>query len=81
MKNPSPVDGETISWSGDWVWNGNYKLANGYGTTTWIRYGKVIQVDEGNFIQGRRNGKVRHQFFSSDRIEYSQWNNGIEINR
>ena len=78
MENPSPTDGETISWSGDWIWNGNYKFAHGYGTTTWIRYGKVIQVDEGTFIQGRRNGEFRHQFFPSGRIKYSYWSNGIE---
>ena len=81
MENPRPVDGETISWSGDWVWSGNYKFANGYGTTTWVRYGKVVQVDEGYFIQGRRNGEFRHQFFPSGRIEYSHWSNGVELYR
>ena len=81
MENPRPVEGETISWSGDWIWNGNYKFAHGYGTTTWTRYGKVVQVDEGRFIQGRRDGEFRHQFVPSGKIEFSYWSNGVEFVR
>ena len=79
MQNPTPLDGESISWTGSWVWSGNYKMAHGYGTTTWIRYGKVIQVDEGNFFKGRKNGEFKHKFFPSGRIEYRYYDNGVMI--
>lgn len=81
MQNPKPVDGETISWSGDFVWNGGYKFANGYGTTTWIRYGKVVQVDRGRFIQGRRDGEFQQEFYPSGRTDYTYWSNGVEFKR
>lgn len=81
MENPSPVEGETVSWSGSTVWSGDYKFVHGYGTTTWTRYGKIIQIDEGTFIYGRRNGEFKHQYFPSGRIEYSNWSNGTEILR
>ena len=79
MENPSPTEGETISWSGGYVQDGNYKYADGFGTTTWRKYGNVIQVDEGTFVHGRRHGSYKHQFFPSGKIEYSNWDNGREI--
>ena len=79
MQNPSPVDGESISWSGGYVYEGNYKYASGYGTTTWTRYGRVVQVDEGNFIKGKRHGEVTHKFYPGGRVGYSRWDNGIKV--
>lgn len=79
MQNPSPIDGETISWSGGYVYEGSYKYANGYGTTTWRRYGDVIQIDEGNFVKGRKHGEFKHRFYPGGRVGYSGWSNGVMI--
>ena len=79
MQNPSPVDGESISWSGGYVYEGNYKYADGYGTTTWIRYGRIVQIDEGSFIKGRRNGEFKQRFYPGGRVGYSGWNNGVKV--
>lgn len=76
--NPQPVDGETVSWSGGYVQDGDYKYANGFGTTTWRQYGNVSQVDEGSFERGRRHGEFKHQFFPSGNVDYSYWEHGVE---
>ena len=77
--NPEPTDGETVYWSGGYVQDGNYKFADGRGTVTWQRYGKTTQVDEGGFSHGRHHGQFKHTFTKSGRVEYSNWNNGVEI--
>jgi len=74
--NPSPVDGEKIEWSGDYIQDGEYRFAEGYGKVTWYRYGKVVQIDEGNWVRGQRNGKIKQQFISSGKVEYNEWING-----
>ena len=80
IQNPSPSEGETISWSGGYIQDGEYKFANGSGTTVWKnKSGEVVQVDEGNFEHGQRQGQFKHQFFPSGNIEYSNWKNGKEI--
>lgn len=79
LKNPEPTDGETITWSGGYVQDGQYKFADGYGVTNWYRYGELKQVDEGTFIKGERNGKFKHKFYPSGNVDYSNWNNGTEI--
>lgn len=80
IQNPSPSEDETISWSGGYVQDGEYKFANGSGTTVWKnKSGEVVQVDEGNFEHGQRQGQFKHQFFPSGRIEYSNWDKGKEI--
>lgn len=80
MQNPSPSKGESISWSGGYVQDGEYKFANGSGTTVWRNSaGKVVQVDEGTFERGQRQGRFKHQFFPNGNVEYSNWNNGEEI--
>lgn len=76
--NPEPQDGESITWSGGHVQEGNYKFADGSGTLTWYRDGEVIQVDHGTFRRGRHHGQFTHEF-PSGRIDYSNWNNGVEI--
>ena len=79
LKNPEPTDGESITWSGGYVQDGQYKLANGYGVTNWYRYGELKQVDEGTFIKGERNGQFKHKFYPSGNVDYSNWDRGVEI--
>lgn len=79
VQNPSPVDGESVSWSGGYVYEGSYKYADGYGTTTWTRYGRIVQIDEGNFVRGRRNGEFKQRFYPGGRVSYSGWNNGVKV--
>ena len=80
MQNPAPEEGESISWSGSYVLDGGYKFAEGCGTTVWRnKHGEIVQVDEGTFKRGKRQGKMKHQFFPSGDIVYSNWKNGKEI--
>lgn len=79
LKNPEPTDGESITWSGGYVQDGQYKFADGYGVTNWYRYGELKQVDEGTFIKGERNGKFKHKFYPSGNVDYSNWDHGTEI--
>lgn len=76
--NPEPAEGESITWSGGYVSEGNYKYADGKGVVTWYRDGKIIQVDEGGFSRGRHHGKFTHRFPSGNVI-YSNWDHGKEI--
>jgi len=76
--NPEPSDGESISWSGGYIEDGSYRYANGTGTLTWYKNGKVIQVDEGTFARGRHHGQFIHRF-PSGKVEYSAWDHGREI--
>lgn len=76
--NPEPRDGESITWSGGFVQDGNYKFADGAGTLVWYRDGEVIQVDHGTFRRGRHHGRFSHEF-PSGRVIQSNWNNGVEI--
>ena len=80
MQNPSPSEGETISWSGGYVQDGEYKFANGSGTTVWKNSaGEVVQVDEGTFEHGQRQGQFKHQVFPSGNVIYSNWKNGKKV--
>jgi len=79
LKNPEPTDGESITWSGGYVQEGQYKFADGYGVTNWYRYGELKQVDEGTFIKGERNGRFQHKFYPSGNVDYSNWDHGVEI--
>ncbi|MBQ4403780.1 MAG: hypothetical protein II857_05160 [Selenomonadaceae bacterium] len=76
--NPKPQDGETITWSGGYVQDGNNKFADGAGITTWYLDGQIEQIDEGTFRHGQRHGRFTHKF-PSGRIIHSNWDNGIEI--
>lgn len=76
--NPEPQDGESITWSGGFVQDGDYKFADGSGVVTWYFDGRVIQVDKGTFRHGQRQGRFSHEF-PSGRVDYSNWNNGVEI--
>lgn len=76
--NPEPKGNETISWSGGYVQVGQILYANGPGRIIWYRDGNIIQVDDGSFLQGRHHGRFRHQFPSGN-VEFSNWNNGVEI--
>ena len=77
--NPSPVDGESVEWSGNYIQDGNYRFAEGSGQITWYRYGRNTQIDEGNFEHGRHHGQFKHNFIKSGRVEYSYWANGEEV--
>lgn len=77
--NPEPGENETITWSGNYIQDGDYRFAEGSGTLTWYKDGEVIQVDEGTFKHGRHNGQFKHTF-PSGKVVYSNWNNGTEIN-
>ena len=77
--NPKPVAGESIEWSGGSIVDGDYRYAEGEGTTTWYLNGEIEQIDEGSFRHGQRHGKFTHQFFPSGDIDYSNWDNGVKI--
>ena len=76
--NPQPQDGESITWSGGYVQEGGYRYADGAGVVRWYRNGKLIQTDEGAFVRGRHDGHFKHTF-KSGRVDYSNWDNGVEI--
>ena len=75
--NPKPQEGETVSWQGDFVEDGGYKYAEGFGKTTWYRHGEMTQQDEGTFEHGRRHGVFKHKFFPSGNVDYSTWEHGV----
>ena len=77
--NPSPTDGETVTWSGGYIHDGGYRYAHGFGTVIWYRYGQAVQVDEGSFYYGRHDGTFKHRFLRSGRVEYSHWRRGVEV--
>ena len=76
--NPEPNGNERISWNGSYVQDGDYKFADGNGTVTWYRDGKVIQVDEGYFEHGKHHGRFKHTLESGN-VVYSNWEHGEEI--
>lgn len=76
--NPEPSDGESITWSGGYVEDGDRRYANGSGTVTWYKNNQIIQVDEGGFLHGKHHGKFTHKFPSGNVI-YSNWDHGKEI--
>ena len=76
--NPEPSGNETVSWSGNYVQDGDYRYADGSGTLKWYRDGKLIQTDEGTFERGRHNGQFKHTF-PSGKVSYSNWNHGKEV--
>ena len=76
--NPTPNEGESIKWSGGFVQDGDFRFADGAGTTTWYLNGEIVQVDEGTFEHGQRHGKFKHTFKNGS-IDYSNWNHGEEI--
>ena len=45
---------------------------------TWYKNGQVIQRDEGAFEHGRHHGHFSHTF-PSGRVDYSNWDHGVEI--
>ena len=78
--NPEPQEGERITWSGGFVQDGAYKFAEGKGVVTWYnKNGEVVQIDEGPFKHGQRNGRFTHKFLRSGKTVYTTWNNGEEV--
>ena len=56
--------------------------------TDMLKYAKLLfsvdmrelcKFDEGGFSHDRHHGWFKHQFFSSGRIEYSNWDHGRKI--
>ena len=76
--NPDPRGNESITWSGGYVQDGDYKYADGSGVVTWYRDGKLIQTDTGSFEHGRHHGQFKHELRSGNVI-YSRWEHGKEI--
>ena len=76
--NPEPNPNETITWTGGYVQDGQYRYANGSGVVTWYLNGEFEQQDEGRFVHGRHDGQFKHTF-PSGRVVYSNWDNGVEI--
>jgi hypothetical protein len=51
--NPHPAGGETVNWSGGCV-DG---LAQGQGTLQWLKDGRTIEKDDGEWNRGRQTGQ------------------------
>ena len=51
--DPHPVADETVSWSGGCI-NG---LAQGPGSLQWLRGGKALEKDDGEWNMGRQSGR------------------------
>ncbi len=77
--NPKPQEGETMTWSGGFVQEGDYKFADGKGTVTWYINGEVEQIDEGTLKKGQRHGRFQHKFLPSGNVVYRNWDNGVEL--
>lgn len=52
--NPAPMSGETASWDGA-CGNG---MAQGHGTVSWFQYGRTGNRVEGDYVNGRHEGKA-----------------------
>jgi hypothetical protein len=51
--DPHPMGGETVSWTGTCV-NG---LAQGPGSLQWLKDGRTVEKDDGEWDQGRQSGQ------------------------
>jgi hypothetical protein len=58
--NPHPTGGETVNWSGGCV-DG---LAQGSGTLQWLRDGRIMETDEGEWNRGRQMGQGTQDWIS-----------------
>ena len=76
--NPYPTDNESISWSGGYVQDGDYRYAEGFGTVVWYENGKLNGIEEGNFEHGKPHGHNTYKFPDGS-IKESDWNHGEEV--
>ena len=76
--NPYPTDNESISWSGSYVQDGDYRYAEGFGTVTWYKNGKLNGIEEGSFEHGKPHGHNVYKFPDGS-IKETDWNHGEEI--
>lgn len=76
--NPNPEEGESVEWNGQFLADGQYKYANGFGVAKWYLNGNFEQLDEGNYEHGKRHGRFKQEF-SDGRIVYSEWQHGTKI--
>jgi hypothetical protein len=58
--NPHPQPGETVAWSGPCLSG----LAEGAGRLRWLRDGRPYERDEGEWRQGRQEGRGSQDWFS-----------------
>lgn len=76
--NPYPTDNESISWSGSYVQDGDYRYAEGVGTVTWYKNGELNGFEEGTFEHGKPHGHNVYKF-PDGRVKETDWNHGEEI--
>lgn len=76
--NPYPTDNESISWSGGYVQDGDYRYAEGFGTVTWYKDGKLNGIEEGTFEHGKPHGHNVYKF-PDGIVKETDWNHGEEI--
>ena len=73
------ASGRTVCWYGGTVQKDGRTYADGDGVANWYKSdGSFEQSDEGVFIAGRRNGKIKHTY-ADGRVETAQWNNGEKV--
>ena len=77
--NPTPNDGETVTWNGESVQDGKYRYANGKGVSTWYLNGAFEQKDEGTYVHGYREGRFKHTM-ADGRVKYTKWHQGTKVN-
>ena len=76
--NPMPTEGESVSWQGGYVKDGDYCYADGNGVATWYLNGAFEQKDEGTYVHGYREGAFT-QTFADGRVKYSNWHQGTRV--
>ncbi len=73
------ASGRTVCWYGGTVQKDGRTYADGDGVANWYKSdGSFEQSDEGVFIAGRRNGKIKHTY-ADGRVETAQWKNGEKV--
>ncbi|MGP1471007.1 MAG: zinc-ribbon domain-containing protein [Schwartzia sp. (in: firmicutes)] len=71
--------GRTVCWYGGTVQKDGRTYANGDGVANWYRSdGAFEQSDEGTFVAGCRQGKIKHTY-ADGRVETLQWKNGEQV--
>ena len=73
------ASGRTVCWYGGTVQKDGRTYADGDGVANWYKSdGSFEQSDEGVFVAGRRNGKIKHTY-ADGRVETAHWKNGEKV--
>lgn len=73
------ASGRTVCWYGGTVQKDGRTYADGDGVANWYKSdGSFEQSDEGIFVAGRRNGKIKHTY-ADGRVETAHWKNGEKV--